>query len=161
MRTILTAAVLTLAAGPGLAQGAADEGAVRALAADMQAAWDANDAEDWAALFAEDGEAVLPRGLRLSGREAVRDGHAGVFASIYRGTTLDVEIDHVRFLTPDVALLGFHQTIQAAPGSEAQGSAGQRLISTLIARRADAGWVIEYADSIPAAPSDFALPTAE
>jgi uncharacterized protein (TIGR02246 family) len=166
-RFIAIVAGFSVVCGAVAAQGADDEASVRALTDALVAAWDAHDAAGWAALFDADAEMILPRGLRVSGQDAIEDGHAGVFATIYQDTTLDISVDHIRFLTPDVALVGFQQTIMAAPGTTPQGSAGQTLVSTMIARQDSSGsaggdnWLVEYMDSIPAAPADFALPTAE
>jgi len=161
MRKLVAAAAMCLAlTAPVHAQTEADAQAVFELAGALKGAWESGDASGLALLFSYDGEMVLPRGLRLVGPAAIRDGHAGVFATIYQGTTLDITDAATRFPTPDVAILRFNQLINAAPGTEPQGSAGQTLLSTLVARRADEGWLIEYLDAIPAAPADFALPTA-
>lgn len=172
-------AIAALAVGfplnPGHAQSAgaaavAEDGAVAAIEdiaedaiEDLKAAWAAGDAAAWAAVFAEDAEMVLPRGLRVIGRDAIETGHEGVFATIYQDTSLTVSVDHVRALAPDVALVAFHQTIEPAPGKTPQGSAGQDLISTMIIQRTGDGngWRIAYLDTIPAAPADFELPTAQ
>lgn len=156
-----TASIAMLLAAPGWAQTAADEAAVRAVADGLEAAWAANDAAAFAAHFAPDGEMVAPRGLRIHGRDAIAEGHAGVFATIYARSTMTLAVDRVRFLTPDVALLTGAQSIAAAAGTEPQGSAGQALLASAVIRRDGEGWLIEYLDTVPAAPADFALPTAD
>ena len=186
-RMMALAGAISMSCGAALAQAAGDEAGVRALIAGLTDAWDAGSAAAWTAHFSPDAEMILPRGLRIIGQDAIADGHAGVFATIYQDTTLDISVDHIRFLSPDVALVAFEQIIVPAPGTTPQGSAGQTLISTMIARQVlhedgnqvsgqvadqdgdgvaeqaqrESVWRVEYMDAIPAAPADFELPTAD
>ncbi|HEV2595546.1 MAG TPA: SgcJ/EcaC family oxidoreductase [Sphingomicrobium sp.] len=67
------------------------------------AAWNVADAEKLASVFAEDADFTAVNGLRVSGRDLIGTGHAELFRTIFRGTTLAVEVLAVRMLAPGVA----------------------------------------------------------
>lgn len=161
MKRILAAMAATaIWAAPGAAdQG--DEAGVRTVAAALEAAWAANDADAFAAQFAEDADITLPRGLRLAGRTEIRDGHEGVFSTIYEGTRIQLDVQRVRFLTPDIALGLMNAMIHSAPDGEAHGSADQPLLATMLVQRLDGEWTVQYFQTLPAAPDDFVLPGLE
>lgn len=80
----------------------ADEKAVLALDEAFVRAYDKGDAKALAALFTEDAEVEEDSGEVYQGREAVEAALAASFAED-RGARLTLEIDSVRFVTPDVA----------------------------------------------------------
>ncbi len=72
------------------------------LAAALTAAWNAGDAEAFAARFAPDAEFINIFGMLIVGREAVAAQHARIFATIYKGTTVDFQAVTARSLAPEV-----------------------------------------------------------
>jgi uncharacterized protein (TIGR02246 family) len=80
------------------------EAPVRALVARMIEAWDANDAEAYAAIFTEDSDYVAFDGTRLRGRAANAASHRLLFDTVLRGSRLRGDVEAVRFLTPEVAV---------------------------------------------------------
>jgi uncharacterized protein (TIGR02246 family) len=83
----------------------AAEAPVRALFARMAEAWDANDADAYAALFTEDSDYVAFDGTRQRGRAQNAASHHLLFATVLRGSRLRGEGESVRFLRADVAIL--------------------------------------------------------
>lgn len=69
---------------------------IRALWHTMTAGWARGDAARFASVFAADVDFVNVRGEALSGRDAVESGHAQLFATAYRGTTLSASVTLIR-----------------------------------------------------------------
>jgi len=79
------------------------EGAVLTAPLRVRAAWDANDADGAAAVFAENGS-MLVGDEQLRGREEIRAYLAKAFEGPYRGTKFTEEPVHIGFLAEDVAI---------------------------------------------------------
>lgn len=84
---------------------ATDEQLIREVVARAARAWSNNDAAAYAAEFASDSDYVAFDGSLLRGREANRELHAHLFAGVLHGTRMEGEIESVRFLTDDVAVV--------------------------------------------------------
>ncbi|MGW5310936.1 SgcJ/EcaC family oxidoreductase [Nocardia thailandica] len=82
-----------------------DEAAIRALFDRFLAAWTANDAAAFGALFTEDSDYVSYDGTRATGRAAHQDNHDRLFRGVLAGSALVGEIESVRPVTADVALV--------------------------------------------------------
>jgi uncharacterized protein (TIGR02246 family) len=110
------------------------------------AAWNAADAEKLASVFAEDADFTAINGLRASGRDRICEGHAELFRTIFRGTTLAVEVLAVRPLAPGLAAVEAQFTF---PNGILPGVT--RSIAHYIAREKSAGtWeIIVFRNMIP------------
>jgi len=86
---------------------------IRGLWDTMTAGWADGDAARFASVFAADVDFVNVRGEALSGRDAVESGHAHLFATAYRGTSLSASVTLIRRLAPDLSLV--HVTSEIAP----------------------------------------------
>ncbi|MET7994957.1 SgcJ/EcaC family oxidoreductase [Amycolatopsis sp. NPDC005232] len=86
---------------------------IRALWRTMADGWARGDATQFASVFASDVDFVNVRGEALVGREAVETGHAQLFATAYRGTTLSAEVTLIRRLSPELSLV--HATSEIGP----------------------------------------------
>jgi uncharacterized protein (TIGR02246 family) len=111
---------------------------LRALVDAAFAAWGRNDAAAYAACFTPDSDYVAFDGTRLRGRAANEKLHADLFAGVLRGTRIVGEVDDIRLLGPDVALVHTHGAVlfpwqQQTPRARAS-------IQTMIAVRTDEGW---------------------
>jgi len=83
---------------------------------------------------------VLP-GSRLEGEEEIRTTMAGAFAGPLHGTRRIHEIERIRLIAPDVALV---HTRSATVTAEQDGAgAGQRETVTWVLARHDGRWLIE------------------
>jgi uncharacterized protein (TIGR02246 family) len=116
----------------------ADERAVRALFRDLLDAWGRGDGAAYGALFTDDAEYIAFDGSNRRGTEAIRTEHQRLFDTWLKGTRLVGQIDTLRFLTPDVALL--HTTGGTIfPGQ--RDSRGRRpSIQTLVAVKRNGVW---------------------
>nr|AGO97180.1 hypothetical protein [Streptomyces sp. CNT-179] len=79
------------------------EGAALTVPLRAHAAWDANDADALAAVFAENGSELLGD-TQLKGREEIRTYMADGFAGPYKGMRVTGEPVKVELLTDDVAI---------------------------------------------------------
>lgn len=117
---------------------AADEAAVRDLFRRLLAAWGDGDGDAYGALFAEDAEYVAFDGSRTVGQAAIAETHGRLFATWLKGTRLVGQIDRLRFLGPDVALV--HATgATLMPGRPAS-DPRRPSIQTLVATKRDGAW---------------------
>jgi uncharacterized protein (TIGR02246 family) len=96
---------------------AVDEDAVRDLFAQLLVAWERGDGSAYGALFTEDADYVAFDGSHTKGRQAIATSHQRLFDSWLKGTRLVGQIERVRFLAPEVALV--HATgATLMPGKE-------------------------------------------
>lgn len=82
----------------------AEENAIRALFAELLAAWTAGDAERYGACFTEDSDYVSYDGARAEGRAPMVANHDKLFRGVLRGSALVGDLESIRFLTDDVAI---------------------------------------------------------
>lgn len=131
--TILTSALLGSAA---LADGPKDEAAVMSVLNRLQAAWNDGDAKAWSLEFAPEADFTVWSGLRVRGREAIREGHDFIFKGPYKGTKLDFTVDGVRWIRPDVAIV---LTKGKTPG----GKEGDEMKQTFVISKHGKTWLID------------------
>jgi uncharacterized protein (TIGR02246 family) len=82
-----------------------DVTAIQNVPARIVTAWAENDADAFAAVFAEDGSLILPGDVYLTSREQVREFMAAGFAGPYKGSKVYGEPLAVRPLDGDYALI--------------------------------------------------------
>jgi uncharacterized protein (TIGR02246 family) len=86
---------------------------IRELWRTMTLGWAEGDASLFASVFAKDVDFVTVRGEELFGRDAVEAGHARLFATAYRDTTLRATVGLIRPLAPGLSMV--HATSTIAP----------------------------------------------
>jgi uncharacterized protein (TIGR02246 family) len=136
---ILLVSMLFCAAPLALAQGgadqSADEAAIRGVVQAFVDTRDANDAAGLAALLTADVDQKLTSGRVRVGRDAVVEGSLETTQST--GGRRTIEIDSIRFVTPDVALAdGRYDSVGRADGSDL------RMLTSLVLERERDGWKI-------------------
>jgi len=94
----------------------ADRTAIDALVHSLDSAWNAGDGDAFAAPFAPDADFVNVRAEHHRGRPAIAAGHAGIFRSIYAGSTNHYVVKSARLLTGDVALVHVDATLDVPSG---------------------------------------------
>jgi uncharacterized protein (TIGR02246 family) len=117
----------------------ADEVAIRALIDRQVKGWDTGDPAAYASVFTPDADYVTFLGSSYKGREAIALFYAPLFKKLLRGSRLRTQITHLRYLTPDVAL------IQARASVTKQVRRWNRRadrVNTSIAVRTDDGWLL-------------------
>jgi len=106
------------------------------VVARLQAGWNAMDGAAFGAPFAADADFVNIRGEHFRGREAIAAGHAGIFRTIYAGSTTRMTVEQARLVRPDVMLVLVHSVLDAPSGPLA-GRHGARFSLVLIRDGAD------------------------
>lgn len=117
---------------------ATDEQCIRTLFQQLFAAWGAGDANAYGALFSDDANYIAFDGVNQQGRPAIIASHQPLFDKWLKGSRLIGQIDHLRFLAPDVALIHASGSIldhsRATPAPERASS------QTLVAQKTDGIW---------------------
>ena len=108
------------------------------LVATVESTQRAEDVDGFLALFHDDAVWVTGGGVRLVGKEAIAAFTRSVLPGAMVGVTVDYVVDHVRFLTPDVALTGVDQEYRPDDGSPSS----RGLPSYVWVREADGRWLL-------------------
>ena len=143
MRLLLLTAVILSALR---AQPANDEAAVKAVVARYVDAREKRDAAAIEAVFTRDADQLVSSGEWRKGREAVVRGTLASSESSGGRRTINVET--VRFVTPDVAVADGRYEISGLAGGESR-----RMWSTFVITRGPDGWhIAAIRNMLPAAP---------
>ena len=102
-------------------------------------AWNAADGARYGAAFAEDAHFVTVRGEHARGAQAIAAGHQGIFNSIYRGSTVKIELDDARQVSPGVVLAVASSTLDV-PAGPLQGRHTSRM--TLVITQLEDRWLV-------------------
>ncbi len=102
----------------------ADEAAVRGLYQQLMDGWNRGSGESFAAVFTEDGDLVAFDGKRYKGRKEIGPFQQQLFDRWMKGTRLVGQVEDVRFLSPDVAVM------HAVGGTVMPGKTKPRLSAT-------------------------------
>lgn len=133
------ALLMLFALTPALAQNdrAADEAAIRNNIKEMQAAWKSKNGARYAQVFAEDADFVVITGNYVKGRAEIARGHQQIFDTIFKETTITLNVKQIRFLRPDVAVV--HVTgRREGPTKELTKGA----IVTMVMTKGEDGWKV-------------------
>lgn len=118
------------------------DAAGRAVLAHVEAAWAAGDAGAIAALYAPDGDLVIPSGTRLSGRDAIGAFYRQVFRNGYAGSRADAELQATRAVAPDLLLGEGRWSIDGAVGADGAPRKREQGRFMVVLARAGADWQI-------------------
>ena len=116
----------------------ADEVAVRDLYRELMDSWNRGSGEDFAAVFAEDGDLVAFDGTHFEGRAQIAPFHQELFDKWMKGTRLVGRVKDVRFLSPNVALM--HAVGSTIKRAKSVPSPERDSIQTLVATRQNGEW---------------------
>jgi uncharacterized protein (TIGR02246 family) len=115
-----------------------DEVAVRALYTQMMDGWNKGSGEAFAAPFAEDGHLIAFDGTHFKGRDEIVSFHQPLFDKWLKGTRLVREVESVRFLSPDVALM--HALGGTVMRGKSRPAPERDSIQTLVAIKRNGEW---------------------
>ena len=116
----------------------ADEKALHDLFQVSKDGWNQGDGQAYAASFTEDADYILWNGTHLKGRQAIATAHQQLFETRLQGSRLEGEIQHIRFLSGDIALVHLHSSPQIR-GQQVP-APDQYAIQTLVGIRQTDGW---------------------
>lgn len=96
------------------------ETAIRALVQTEQTSWNAADSATYASVYTEDADFINIRGQIFSGKTAIDQRHAAIFAGPFKGSTIAITVRRFRLLSPGLALVDTDQKVTSfaflAPG---------------------------------------------
>ncbi|HJW27525.1 MAG TPA: SgcJ/EcaC family oxidoreductase [Rhodocyclaceae bacterium] len=138
------------------------ESRVRSLYEQLLNSWNCMDATGFAALFAEDGEAVGFDGSQMAGRNEIAATLRHIFTGHRTGAYVAL-VRTVRFPVPEVAVLRAEAGMVPPGGRDIDPALNA--VQVLVATRAEAGWRIVSFQNTPAQfhgrPEQAAALTAE
>jgi uncharacterized protein (TIGR02246 family) len=120
---------------------------VQALYRALLAAWNADDADAFAALFADDGQVVGFDGSEIARRASIAEQMAAIFADHATGSYVGI-VRSVRPLGGDAALL--RAVSGVVPAGESDFKPELNAIQSLVAERRDGSWQIILYHNTPA-----------
>ena len=108
MKTLISMAILLLALSQSTyAQNdrTADEAAIRDNVKQMETGWNTKSGATFAKPFAEDADYVVINGSHIKAREVIETQHQRIFDTVFKDTTLSLNVKQIRFVRPDVAVV--------------------------------------------------------
>lgn len=135
MKYCLPFALILFAASNSLAQTAAPD-SLEDFVGRYEETWRSHDAQRLADFFAEDADMIVGIQPRIVGREAIAAWWSHYFSRIDNGRLLEVSIESVRLLSPDIALLNVDTTTGGTHSETGKG---------LVSRKARGTWVVTCA----------------
>ena len=139
MKILVTLALVTLFAFSVNAQNnhAADESALRDAVKQLETGWNTKSGAVFAKPFAEDADYVVINGNYIKGRAVIETQHQRIFDTIFKDTTIKLDVQQIRFLRPDVAVV--HVKGQRTGSSS---DLNQTAMLTLFMTKEKQGWTI-------------------
>jgi uncharacterized protein (TIGR02246 family) len=116
-----------------------ERAAIEAIMKELQAAWNAMDADAFARPFQEDADFVNIVGEHARGRPAIVEGHRAVFRDFYADSTTKLTLMAVRLLRPEVALAHVHSVLDAPKGPLAGRNTG---VFSMVLTKEGGQWTI-------------------
>jgi uncharacterized protein (TIGR02246 family) len=106
-KTIIMATLISAAITVNAQTNTKDEQALRNIVATMQKGWNAKDGKTFASGFAGVHDYIVINGMYLSAitPEMNANAHQGIFNSIYKTTDIELRIDKITFVRPDLAMV--------------------------------------------------------
>lgn len=136
---------------------AEDAQAIHVLVQAQADAWNRGDAAAFAAAFGERGVFTNIRGDTWHGRAAYEQRHDDIFRGFFRDSRIRMQVDEVRLLRADVALVTIDTEVDSPNGlppgvaAHADGLLRTRLLDVLL-RNGDS-WVITASHNVDVKPS--------
>ncbi|WP_327676950.1 SgcJ/EcaC family oxidoreductase [Streptomyces sp. NBC_00467] len=90
---------------------------IRTLWVTMAENWAEGDAVRFAANFSQNCDFTTVRGDKPSGRAGIAAGHAALFRTVYRGSTLMARVRDIRYLRDDIATVNAESEITGSDGT--------------------------------------------
>jgi uncharacterized protein (TIGR02246 family) len=122
-----------------------DDSAVLAVLSGILTAWADNDVDAFVAWYADDATVVIP-GSFMQDKQVIRAGMAAAFAGPLKGSRRVVEVQSVRLLGDDAAIVIGKSGI--VPTGESETPADRWTLATWVLSEHDGNWLVDaYHDS--------------
>ncbi|MBC7874773.1 MAG: SgcJ/EcaC family oxidoreductase [Ferruginibacter sp.] len=116
-----------------------DDTQIRELVKTIEDGWTKKDGNLFAKPFADDADYVVINGMYIKGKKAIAGGHQAIFDSFYKETNIKTEVQSIRYIRPDIAIV--HFTSHMTGTSNGQKVDGRGRI-TVTAEKTATGWGI-------------------
>ena len=148
-RTLIVLLLLLVVAPPAFAQDNrdADEAAIREGVKQMESGWNTKSGALFAKPFADEADYVVINGSHIKGRKVIETAHQQIFDTIFKETTITLNVKQIRFLRPDVAVV--HVNARRIGPSKEQ---TQDAILTMVVVKEKQGWSITAFQNTAVAP---------
>jgi uncharacterized protein (TIGR02246 family) len=127
-----------------------DSAAIKQVLADQYKAWAAGDADTFVADYTEDATVIMPGAYRRN-REEVRQSMAASFATFLENSTVTDEIQDIRFLGQDYAIVVSKAGILFV--GETEVPADRLVNATWVLQRRDDRWLVAAYHNSPGDPT--------
>ena len=94
-----------------------DDKAIKSVFEGLSEAWEQADGDAWGSYFTDDADFTVWFGLHLDGRKEIAEGHQWVFDTVYTNTRYEFEVNDLKFVKPDIAVVDLNASI-IEPGGE-------------------------------------------
>ena len=118
-----------------------DELVIRAFHRQMIDAWNQGSSEGFAAPFSETADFLTFEGTHLKGRKEIAAFHQQAFDTVVKGTRLEGEVNFVRFVNSQLALM--HVVIRVILVGQTETSPSRDSLPLYVVTKSDEGWQIE------------------
>jgi uncharacterized protein (TIGR02246 family) len=124
-----------------------EDGALHQLVATYADAWNRGDGAGFASVFAQDADFTSIRLDRVHNRADLAAGHQAIFDTVYKGTRLQADVESIRYVRPDVAVLNVDGQLVQADGVPV---ARRRSHALAVAERLVDGWrIVAFQNLVP------------
>jgi uncharacterized protein (TIGR02246 family) len=115
------------------------EAGIQTMIGEFEAAWNTADAAAIAGHFTADADFSGPDGEILTGSGAIETHYGELLATIYQGTTIEIEMTSIRWLGEDIALAnGWWETSGITLPEGAEPPTGKGLYTEILVKDGDA-----------------------
>src|SRR5919202_2061358 len=118
-----------------------DESVIRAFLHQIIDAWNRGSGEAFAAPFSETADFISFEGTHLKGRKEIAAFHQQLFDTVVKGTRLEGEVDFVRFVNSQLALMLV--VIRVILPGQTETSPSRDSLPLYVVTKRDKGWQIE------------------
>ncbi|MFZ1685368.1 MAG: SgcJ/EcaC family oxidoreductase [Candidatus Zixiibacteriota bacterium] len=119
----------------------------------LEEAWNAADAQAFAAPFADDADFVHILGAHYNGREAIQHGHQQIWDTIYKGSRTVYEIEGMRMIRPDVAIVFVLGTVTMESGGDSK--VIQARPTMILEKSGDRWQIVTFQNTLVGPPRPF------
>ncbi len=118
-----------------------DETAIHKVLQGVQDAWAAKDAEQYASYFTDDHDFIVWFGLYFPNSNQVENAgnHHGIFSSVYKNWDIELRVDKMRFIRPDLVLV---HALAAGRDKGLEVPASPSHIQSILMEKMEEGWKI-------------------
>lgn len=126
-----------------------EQRSIERLLASLDGAWARGDADAYASRFVPDGTFTNFLGMFFTGREAFRERHDAVFKTVFKGSTLTLRNEQLRFIKTDVAIADLEASLRGLSALPAgltalpDGTVRTKLLMVLVKEQGE-WWISAY-----------------